>query len=124
MQLPESDWVVKLEIEDWKMEDGMAPLDLGRWTVVLDADKIRGGLVLRTRRAGERFCPGGMGGKHKSLHEFMIDEKIPRHLRDLIPILADDEKILWVCGERVDERAKVKEETSRVLSVQFLRMSA
>jgi folate-dependent phosphoribosylglycinamide formyltransferase PurN len=31
-----------------------------------------------------------MGGKHKSLHEFMIDEKIPRHVREFVPILADD----------------------------------
>lgn len=92
-----------------------------RWSVWLDAEKIRGPLVLRTRRAGERFAPRGMGGKHKSLHEFMIDEKIPRHLREFIPILADEENVLWVVGYRQDERASMTDETRNVIRVEFFK---
>jgi tRNA(Ile)-lysidine synthase len=119
-ELPDSDWSVQTS--------PIAPLSesergrgRGNWTVVLDADRIRGQLVLRMRRRGERFEPSGLGGKHKSVHEFMIDEKIPRHLRDLLPILADEEKILWVCGYRVDERAKATEETKQVVRVEFFK---
>lgn len=93
----------------------------GKWELFLDADKIRGNLVLRTRFPGERFAPRGMGGKHKSLHEFMIDEKIPRHVRELIPLLADEEKILWVVGYRDDERAAVTQETKNILRVEFFK---
>ena len=51
----------------------------------------------------------------------MINEKIPRHLRDHLPLLVDEEKILWVCGYRVDERVKISSETRRVLAVDFLK---
>ena len=113
--LEESDWGVRvLETGDWGLETG-------KWIVEVDAEKIRGQLVLRTRRAGERFAPRGMKGKHKALHEFMIDEKIPRHLREFIPILADEEKILWVVGYRADERARVTDETKNILRIEFFR---
>jgi tRNA(Ile)-lysidine synthase len=54
----------------------------------------------------------------------MINAKIPRHTRDLIPILCDAEKILWVCGWRVDARVLVTEATRRVLKVSFVRRVA
>lgn len=92
-----------------------------RWVAEFDAEKVKGELVLRTRREGERFAPRGMGGKTKSIHEFMIDEKIPRHLRELVPILADEEKVLWVVGYRQDERAGVTDETAKVMGVEFFK---
>ncbi len=107
VMLEESDWGVRVQTTD----DGRQTTE--KWSVWLDAEKIRGQITLRPRRAGERFAPRGMGGKHKSLHEFMIDEKIPRHWREFIPILADEEKVLWVVGYREDERASVTNETAR-----------
>ncbi len=91
---------------------------------MLDADKVRGELTLRTRRPGDRFQPSGLGGHSKSLHDFMINDKVPRHLRNIIPLVADDDKILWVCGYRVDERVKVTPETTRVLQVEFFKNPA
>ncbi len=123
VELPGTAWHVKVEEEkelNASRGDGEGTPE-NRWRTRLDAGKIRGPLVLRTRRPGERFEPSNMGGRHKSLHEFMIDEKIPRHIRDFLPILADDEKILWVCGYRTDERASVTVETRRVLSVHFFK---
>lgn len=123
--LPDSDWGVRTSAQPTPLEGESAqpapwPGE-GVWSARFDADKIRGTLVLRPRRAGERFAPKGMGGKHKSLHEFMVDAKIPRHIRDLIPILADDEKILWVVGYRADERTKVTPQTSNVIGVEFFK---
>ncbi len=89
------------------------------WTALLDAQKIAGQLFLRRRRAGDRFQPAGMNGHSKSLHEFMIDEKIPRVERDGLPLLMDNEKILWVCGYRVDERVRVTDATREVLQITF-----
>jgi tRNA(Ile)-lysidine synthase len=126
LELPESGWQVR--VEEQKEFAGMdvgresAGVVRGKWASQFDADRIRGGLRLRTRRAGERFEPRGLRGRHKSLHEFMIEEKIPRHIRDLVPILVDEEKILWVCGYRVDERAQVTGQTRRSLSVEFLKV--
>lgn len=89
------------------------------WKAYLDAEKIVGEMFLRRRKPGDTFQPTGMHGHTKSLHEFMIDEKIPHHARERLPILCDREKILWVCGYRVDERARVTEATREALQVMF-----
>ena len=49
----------------------------------------------------------------------MIDEKIPRHLRDEIPVMADEEKILWIVGKRLAADVKVTCETRRVLMIRL-----
>ncbi len=61
-------------------------------------------LIVRTRLAGDVFCPSGMGGKHKKLKEFFIDSKIPFDKRDDIPLVLDKEGILWICGVRCAHR--------------------
>ncbi len=119
VRLPGSEWQVKLTGEIARAQ--IPTVLAAKWTAHLDADKIVGELMLRGRQPGDRFQPSGLGGRRKSLHEFMIDEKIPRHVRDLLPLLVDGEKILWVCGWRVDERATVEPKTERVLRVEFLR---
>ena len=111
VELPGSEWMAIVE-------RAASPVEANdRWTALLDADKIEGELVLRHRRAGDRFEPAGMAGHSKSLHEFMIDEKIPRAVRDRLPILVASDRILWVCGWRVDERARATAETREVLQV-------
>lgn len=116
MLLEESDWGTRVTSPQPSPYQGE-----GVWSALFDADKIRGGLVLRPRKPGERFAPRGMNGKHKSLHEFMIDEKIPRHAREFIPILADEEKVLWVVGYRADERVSVTNATTNFVRVEFFR---
>ncbi|NWF68219.1 MAG: tRNA lysidine(34) synthetase TilS [Chloroflexi bacterium] len=44
-------------------------------------------VLLRTRRRGERFAPLGLGGHTQKLSEWLIDHKVPRALRDSIPLL-------------------------------------
>jgi tRNA(Ile)-lysidine synthase len=125
LELPGSKWEARVGEESHFGGSGqcsaVSGIQGGRWSAQFDADKLRGGLILRTRRPGDRFEPIGLGGRHKSLHELMIEEKVPRHVRDLLPILADEEKILWVCGYRVDERAKVTDQTKRRLSVDLFK---
>ena len=57
-------------------------------------------LRLRTRRAGDRFKPKGMGGRSRKLKDWMIDRKIPRRIRDQIPLLCADDAIVAICLER------------------------
>ncbi len=118
--LPASAWCVETEMLDHAADT------TDRWTAFLDADRVGAGLALRQRRPGDRFQPAGMRGQSKSLHEFMIDEKIPRAVRDRLPILVGDEeslaagdRILWVCGHRVDERVRPTPGTRRFLHVVF-----
>jgi len=80
----------------------------------LDADKISGELWVRTRRTGDSFRPFGMLGE-KKLQDFFVDEKVPKRERDRVPIVTQNEDIVWVAGFRIDDRYKVTEETKRVL---------
>ena len=56
------------------------------------------GLVLRQRRPGDRFHPAGMQGRSQKVSDWMINLKVPRELRDRVPLLADSRRIyaiLW-----------------------------
>ena len=85
-------------------------------TVCVDADKIRGRLTVRNRRRGDRFFPYNSSGS-KKLKDFFIDEKIPRAKRDRIPLVTDDQGILWVAGLRTADPYKVDGGTKRLLKL-------
>ncbi|MDD4100522.1 MAG: tRNA lysidine(34) synthetase TilS, partial [Candidatus Cloacimonetes bacterium] len=71
---------------------------------------------IRSRKEGDRFMPLGMKDM-KKLKDFFIDEKVAKYDRDLVPIFADGEKLIWVCGHRIDERVKVDSSSSRFLMI-------
>lgn len=85
---------------------------------LFDYDKIKGNLYVRNRRIGDRFIPFGMKG-NKKLKDYFIDEKIPKDLRDEIPIIVDDESILWIVGHRISEVYKVTKETKKILIIEY-----
>jgi tRNA(Ile)-lysidine synthase len=120
--LPGSDWQVEtvagrssgsVAFRHWAVVD--------QWRAVLDADRVEAPLTLRARRGGDRFQPLGMGGRSTTVKEYMIDQKLPRHLRDRWPLLCVGEEIAWVVGLRVDERFALSDTTERGLVVQFRR---
>jgi len=89
------------------------------WQGYLDLDQVGQDLILRGRKPGDRFQPLGMGGRSKPLREFMIDAKIPHHIRDKVPLVVSPQNIVWVAGYRIDERARVTEKTGKVLKIWF-----
>lgn len=92
-----------------------------QYTKWFDYDKIEQSLTLRKRRTGDYLSiRDGEGGiSRKSLKNYMITEKIPRTGRDNIPILAEDEHVLWLVGFRISEYYKIDENTKRILQVQL-----
>jgi tRNA(Ile)-lysidine synthase len=92
------------------------------WTAWLDAKAAGAELVLRPRQPGDRFQPLGLGGRHASVREFMIDARVPAAARPGWPILAGAAGILWVCGLRLAEPAAVRPETQDVWRVRLSRV--
>lgn len=90
----------------------------GGGAAVLDAAAIRGPIRVRTRRDGDRMTPLGMSGS-KKLQDLLSDAKIPRRLRDAVPILVDDEGILWAAGIRQAHRSRVGPETREVIRIEI-----
>lgn len=87
-----------------------------QWTAYLNADQITYPLVIRDFRPGDRFIPYGMKG-HKKLKDFFIDLKIPAKDRAKIPILTLDDRPVWICGFRIDDRFKITSHTRKALKV-------
>ncbi len=118
--LPDSPW--QLIIEQLPTNAAITPKQAqqaGPWEAYLDAGVVGTHPILRTRRPGDVFCPLGLEGRHKKINEFMIDQKIPADQRDHIPLLVSGDQILWVCGYRPDERARLQDQTRQILHLQF-----
>ena len=58
---------------------------------------------------------------HKSLKDYMITEKIPKEMRDRIPVLAEGSHVLWLVGYRISEYYKIDRNTKHVLQVKLKR---
>jgi tRNA(Ile)-lysidine synthase len=69
--------------------------------VFVSAAGLEGGLMVRSRRAGDRFHPLGAPGAAK-LKDFLINCKVPQHERDRVPLVTTrEEEIVWVVGKRI-----------------------
>lgn len=77
-------------------------------------------LVVRSRRPGDRFQPLGMS-QPKKLQDFMVDARIPGHLRDMVPLVTSEKGIAWVAGWRIADWAKVEDDDERCLQLRFVR---
>ncbi len=83
-----------------------APGSFPRGKIALLSKKgITGSLWVRKRLSGDRFMPIGME-RDKKLKDFLIDRKVPRAARDLIPIVVDGQgDIVWVGGIEISQKA-------------------
>ncbi len=80
----------------------------------LDFDKIRFPLTLRHWRHGDRFHPLGMKGS-KLLSDFFVDQKFSdRQKRQLLLLVSAEGNIVWLVGQRIDDRFKVTSATKSV----------
>jgi len=66
-------------------------------TVCFEIDGENPVFTIRSRKEGDRFLPFGHKTE-KKLKDVMIDLKIPKYLRDSIPLLQFRNKILWIVG--------------------------
>lgn len=104
---------VKLEVNELMIDDIKAILkDCNH--AYLDADKVKGELIVRPTRPADRFRPFGMKGQ-KLVSDLLTDLKVNRLERSQQLVVCDDERILWVVGRRVSEDCRVTETTRRVI---------
>ena len=83
-----------------------------------DCDKIKFRLKIRNRRDGDYIYPRGMTGK-KKIKEIFIDKKIPRDIRDTIPLVAMENEILCIPGIRDTRNYKVDENSKKILEIKI-----
>jgi len=84
----------------------------------LDADLVRQPLTVATRRPGDRMRPLGLPAL-KRVQDILVDARVPRHLRDSLPIVSDAEEIVWIPGVTVADRKRVTTATRRQLHLEM-----
>lgn len=82
----------------------------------LNYDKIKGKLIFTSIREGDKICLRGRGVT-KQLRKIFNEMHIQPEIRRSIPVLRDDDGILWVYGVGVADRAAVDESACSVLTL-------
>lgn len=89
------------------------------YTKWFDYDKIYSCPSVRFKEQGDYIYINDRMEK-KSLSDYMKNEKIPSHLRNKIPLVADGNHILWIVGYRISAKVKISDETRKVLVARYL----
>lgn len=104
-----------LEIQLVNLEKEKVKFSLNEEEAIVNFDLLSFPLILRRKKTGDYFYPIGMNNKKKKISRFLTDKKIPLHEKENTWILESDRKIVWVVGQRIDERFKIKGNTKWVL---------
>lgn len=89
------------------------------YTKWFDYDKIINCLEVRNRLSKDYLTVNNQLAT-KTLKDYMIDEKIPKEIRDTIPVVADGSHILWVIGHRISEAYKITDKTKTVIELEYI----
>lgn len=84
-----------------------------------DAEKLQFPLYLRTRQAGDRLAPLGMRDGTIKIADLMINHKIPRSVRNKIPLLFSANEIIWVPGIQIAQSVRITGRTETIIQMQF-----
>ncbi|MBR4287341.1 MAG: tRNA lysidine(34) synthetase TilS [Clostridia bacterium] len=83
---------------------------------LIDCDKIEGNVFLRTRQEGDKITLP-VRNVTKTLKKLFNEMNIPVEKRDLIPVLSDENGVLWVYSVGVDARCHVDANSSNIIFI-------
>jgi len=111
--VPEIEVAVEAEVSITPIEPFRPP---GSMEIALNGDSIVGKLKVRNWQPGDRIRPLGLRGS-KKVQDIFVDAKIPRLARHRVPLIVDDEKVVWVAGLALSELVKVTKATRKFLQL-------
>ena len=100
-----------------KMISGYLDMDASQMVkewVVFDVDKLTFPLKVRQKAPGDRIRPFGMN-ETKLLSDVFVDEKISKNTRRGTPVIESNSEILWICGVKSSNVARVTADTKKLL---------
>lgn len=86
----------------------------------LDCDKIKGNLIFRRKRDGDRFIPAKGGGGTSRLQKRLKNDRVPRTAREQLWVLCDEQGVLlWAEGYGAAKDFAPDEQTKQVYTVKI-----
>lgn len=82
-------------------------------TACFDADLLKAPLTLRLCQPGDSFVPFGMKGR-KKVSDYLTDRKFSILQKERQWVLCCGKDIIWLVGERTDNRFRINENTRKV----------
>lgn len=87
-------------------------------TACFDFDLLQFPLTLRKWKEGDFFYPLGMN-KKKKLSDFFIDNKFSLKDKEDAWFLCSGDAIVWIVGNRMDDRFKIGKSTNKILKLEL-----
>jgi tRNA(Ile)-lysidine synthase len=97
---------------------GDIKLSASQTIAMLDAAHIHYPMILRHWKQGDYFYPLGMK-KKKKVSRFLIDQKLPATEKEKIWVIEVNKKIIWIVGQRIDDRFKITPSTKEILKMEI-----
>lgn len=90
---------------------------IDKYICAIDIDKINHP-VFRSRKDGDSLRPKGRNCK-KTFKQLCAEKKIAVNIRSGLPVLADENGVIWIAGLGVDERRIADENTENFLILEW-----
>jgi len=85
----------------------------------IDYNKLQFPLVIRKWQQGDYFKPLGMNG-FKKVSDFFIDSKLSLPQKENTWMITNGEQVVWIIGQRLDDRYKITPATQTILRLELL----
>lgn len=116
LHIPEANLSICCTIQEKAEDFSIKHVPQKPYTKWFDYDIIKGNLFVRARKSGDSIVID-KAGKRQKLKSYFVNEKIPSADRNLIPLIADDEQIIWILGYRMSSAYQVSEKTRQILEI-------
>lgn len=85
----------------------------------INADKLKGTLVVRKAMSGDRFKPFGMKNGTKLLSDYLTDRKVNLLDKEEQFVVVDSitNKIVWLIGQDIDNEYRITPETNKIIKL-------
>jgi tRNA(Ile)-lysidine synthase len=91
----------------------------------IDAHSIRGKLILRPIRQGDRFQPYGMKHGTKLVSDYLTDRKVSllEKSQQLVAIDSATDSIVWLVGREIDHNYRIDHSSTNILRLRIISKS-
>jgi tRNA(Ile)-lysidine synthetase-like protein len=112
------------EVPDPALAYQESKANLDPYQVWMDAGEIVFPMIVRCRKAGERFQPLGMNHHSIKVSDVMINLKIPKRVRPSWPLICSGGDILWIPGCRPSQIARITQDSRLIVHLTLSKVSS